>query len=82
VDIERASVTELARYGRLCGWTLAHAHARSGDPAAIAGYLGASDAFDRADSRFAKRYAQQNQDDYLAFKREIDAGRLEAAPSA
>jgi hypothetical protein len=81
-DIERASVRDLARYARLCGWTLAHAHPRTGDAAAITGYLGSRDAFDQAIARFAQRYARQSHDDYLAFKREIDAGRLEAAATA
>ena len=61
------------------GWTLARAHARAGDPAAIAGYLGTDDEFDRAVAEFAERYATQNQADHEAFTAEIAEGRLEAA---
>ena len=65
-------------YARLCGWTLARAHARSGDAVAISEYLGESDAFDRAVANFAKRYAQQNQRDYDALLAAIESGRLRA----
>ena len=62
----------------LCGWTLARAHARSGEPAAIAGYLGKSDNFDRAIAEFSVAYADQNQSDYEAFTAAIAQGRLAA----
>ena len=62
--------------------TLARAHARSGDPVAIAGYLGSSDTFDQALTEFAERYADQNERDYEAFLGEIRGGRLEAAPES
>jgi len=62
----------------LCGWTLARAHARSGDPIAIAGYLGSNDTFDQALTEFAERYADQNELDYAAFLEENHSGRLEA----
>jgi uncharacterized protein (DUF2252 family) len=65
-------------YGRLCGWTLARAHARSGDRVAIASYLGNGDVFDRALAEFAERYADQNEQDYRALQAAVDAGRLEA----
>jgi hypothetical protein len=71
---------DLYRYARLCGWTLARAHARSGDPIAIAGYLGSSDTFDQALTEFAECYGDQNERDYEAFLEEIRSGRLEAAP--
>ena len=54
-------------YGKMCGWTLARAHARSGDSIAIAAYLGGSDAFDRAIVEFSKAYAEQNERDYHAL---------------
>jgi uncharacterized protein (DUF2252 family) len=63
---------------RLCGWTLAHAHARSGDPVALAAYLGCDDELDRAITKFAARYADQNSRDYQAFVRAVDAGRIDA----
>ena len=66
MDAER-----LENYGRLCGWTLARAHARSGDPIAIGAYLGAGDRFDRAMAEFADAYADQNELDYAEFRRAI-----------
>jgi uncharacterized protein (DUF2252 family) len=68
----------LVRYGGVCGWTLAHAHARSGDSVAIAGYLGSGTAFPRAVAEFAVAYADQNQVDYGAFRQAITDGLIEA----
>jgi hypothetical protein len=68
----------LAEYARLCGWTLAKAHARSGDAIAIAAYLGKSAAFDRALSAFAETYADQNERDYDALKQAVESGRIKA----
>ena len=68
----------LAFYARQCGWTLARAHARSGDPVAIAAYLGKSDKFDLAMTDFSERYADQNERDYEAFAKAVKSGRLEA----
>ena len=75
--IESLSPVALEFYARQCGWTLARAHARSGDPIAIAGYLGKSDAFDRSIVEFSERYADQNERDYEAFTGGIRSGRLE-----
>ena len=61
-----------------CGWSLARAHARSGDPVAIAAYLGKGDQFDWSITDFAERYADQNEQDYQAFAKAIRSGRLEA----
>jgi hypothetical protein len=69
----------LAIYGRICGWTLARSHARSGDPVAIAAYLGSSDSFDRALAAFAEAYADQNERDYEALETAVDAGRVTAS---
>lgn len=66
-------------YARLCGWTLARAHARSGSPAAIAGYLGRKPAFDEAVTEFALAYADQNAADHEAHARAIADGRVVAA---
>ncbi len=63
---------------RMCGWTLAHAHARSGDPVAIAAYLGSGDDFDRAIAKFSARYAEQNSRDHKAFLRAAGTGRIDA----
>jgi uncharacterized protein (DUF2252 family) len=67
-----------AAYGKACGWTLARAHARSGDRVTIAAYLGKSDAFDRAIATFAETYADQNERDYQALRDAVDDGRVEA----
>jgi uncharacterized protein (DUF2252 family) len=77
-SVESMTPTGLDFYAGMCGWTLARAHARSGDPVAIAAYLGAADKFDRAITDFAKRYAKQNERDYAAFTEAIRSGRLEA----
>jgi uncharacterized protein (DUF2252 family) len=66
----------MAMVGRLCGWTLARAHARSGDRIAIAAYLGSSDSFDRAIAAFARAYAERNERDYDALKAAAAAGRV------
>ena len=68
----------LATYGRICGWTLARAHARSGDPIAISAYLGTGDAFDRALADFAETYADQNERDYRALQEAVASGRVAA----
>ncbi len=67
-----------AAYGRACGWTLARAHARSGDRVAIASYLGKSDVFDQAMATFAETYADQNERDYEALQTAVDQGRIQA----
>src|SRR3954453_12362393 len=71
--VEAMDPTALATYAQVCGWTLAHAHARSGDAAAIAGYLGSGDSFDRSMAAFAETYADQNDADYSALKHAVDA---------
>jgi hypothetical protein len=76
--VELMTPITLTYYGRLCGWTLARAHARSGDPVAMARYLGDDDAFDRSIIDFCERYADQNEQDYEDFVAAIRSGRLEA----
>ncbi len=68
----------MGAYGRLCGWTLARAHARSGDRVAIATYLGGGDAFDRAILEFSKAYADQNESDYKALAEAVQSGWITA----
>jgi uncharacterized protein (DUF2252 family) len=77
-DPESMVPSGLALYAGACGWTLARAHARSGDPVAIAAYLGKSAQFDRSITDFSERYADQNEADYGAFVKAIRSGRLEA----
>jgi len=68
----------LTYYAQICGWTLARAHARSGDPVAMASYLGRDDAFDRSITDFSERYANQNDKDYEQFVKAVRTRRLEA----
>ncbi len=77
-DVAAMNPGQLASYAALCGWTLAHAHARAGDPIAIAGYLGSGDVFDRSVADFAFAYADQNDRDYKAFVDAIKSGKIEA----
>jgi uncharacterized protein (DUF2252 family) len=76
--VESMTPPTMAVYGRLCGWTLARAHARSGDRVAIASYLGGGDAFDRAIAQFSESYADQNERDYDALVRAEKDGRITA----
>ncbi len=78
IDVEAMKPFGLEFYARQCGWTLARAHARSGDAVAIAAYLGKSDTFDRSITDFSERYADQNDKDYQAFADAVKSGRLEA----
>jgi|SRR6516225_5508658 uncharacterized protein (DUF2252 family) len=80
--VEVFDQTTLLDYADLCGWTLARAHARSGDAAMIAGYLGKKDIFDRAIARFARRYADQAESDHAAFMNAIRKGRIKAQMEA
>jgi uncharacterized protein (DUF2252 family) len=75
-DVESMDPSFLALYARICGWTLARAHARSGDPVAIAAYLGKSDGFDRSIVDFSELYADQNERDYEAFTEAIRSGKI------
>jgi len=77
-NVEALRPFALSWYARHCGWTLARAHARSGDPVAIAAYLGKRDKFDEAIADFSRRYADQNERDYEAFVAAIKSGRLAA----
>ncbi len=78
VEAEALAPLGLTFYARTCGWTLARAHARAGDPVAIAEYLGDSDAFDTSITDFSQRYADQNERDYQEFVNAVKSGRLEA----
>jgi uncharacterized protein (DUF2252 family) len=76
VDIGAMVPESMRLYGEVCGWTLARAHARSGDRIAIAAYLGRSDVFDRAVAEFAAAYADQNERDYRALADAVETGRI------
>ena len=78
IDTELIRPEGLLAYARVCGWTLARAHARTGDSIAIAAYLGKSDVFDRAMVEFSERYADQNELDHAAFLEAVKSGRLQA----
>jgi uncharacterized protein (DUF2252 family) len=77
-SIEATRPPGAAAYGKVCGWTLARAHARSGDRIAISSYLGSGDIFDQAIAAFAETYADQNQRDYEALKHAVESGRVTA----
>jgi uncharacterized protein (DUF2252 family) len=77
-EIEQMVPKGLAAYGKLCGWTLARAHARSGDRIAIAAYLGNGDSFDRAIVEFSNAYAEQNERDYQELDTAVKSGRISA----
>jgi uncharacterized protein (DUF2252 family) len=76
--VELMAPVTLTYYGQMCGWTLARAHARSGDPVAMAAYLGRDDAFDKSIIGFSERYADQNERDYEEFVKAVRSGRIEA----
>jgi uncharacterized protein (DUF2252 family) len=78
VDVQAMVPSGLGMYGQLCGWTLARAHARSGDRIAIASYLGGSDVFDQAIAQFAVAYADQNERDYGELADAVKDGRIVA----
>jgi uncharacterized protein (DUF2252 family) len=76
--VETMDPKTLAVYGEICGWTLARAHARSGDPIAIAAYLGTGTVFDESMASFAESYAEQNERDYAALQAAVATGRIVA----
>jgi uncharacterized protein (DUF2252 family) len=81
-EVEDMSASRLTVYVALCGWTLARAHARSGDRVAIAAYLGSGKAFDRAMASFAEIYADQTERDHAALEQAVRDGRLVAERDA
>jgi hypothetical protein len=81
-DLEGMSPDELVIYAGLCGWTLARAHARSGDRVQIAAYLGKSERFDRAIADFAQAYADQTERDHAALCAAVKSGRVAADADA
>ena len=76
--VEDFDAGDLRAYGRVCGWALARAHARSGDAAMIAGYMGASEIFDDAIAEFAVEYADQAHKDHRSFVKAVRQGRIKA----
>jgi uncharacterized protein (DUF2252 family) len=76
--VEGVTPQQIKLYAELCGWTLAHAHAKSADAATISGYLGKGGQFDEAMAKFAASYADQNEQDYAALMRAEKSGRIEA----
>jgi len=78
-DVDTMLPSGMEAYAQLCGWTLARAHARSGDRFAIASYLGKGDRFDRAVTRFAQAYADQTERDYEAVLAAARDGRIATA---
>ena len=76
--IEGISAVQLKRYAEVCGWTLARAHAKSGDATTISGYLGKGDNFDQSMRTFALAYADQAERDHAALVKAVRSGRVEA----
>jgi uncharacterized protein (DUF2252 family) len=77
LPLEGSTAVQLKRYAQFCGWTLARAHAKSGDAATISGYLGKGGTFDEALQNFALAYADQNEKDHAALVKAVSSGRLE-----
>ena len=75
--VELFSPVMMNQYAEICGWTLARAHARSGEPARISGYLGKSDTFDKAIAQFSMAYADQSERDYDVLRKAAQDGRVE-----
>lgn len=80
-NVETMEPDEMMVYGKMCAWTLARAHARSGDRIAISAYLGESDVVDTALAEFAVAYADQNERDYQALAAAKESGRIKVAAS-
>jgi len=78
IVIDTMNAAELGYYAEACAWALSRAHARTGDAALIAGYLGSSETFDDALARFAADYADQTERDHAALKKALKAGRIKA----
>ncbi|MCE9527820.1 MAG: DUF2252 domain-containing protein, partial [Planctomycetales bacterium] len=76
--VEVFSPGVMEQYGEICGWVLARAHARSGEPALISGYLGRSDKFDQAIADFSFAYADQTEKDHEVLRNAVQEGKLEA----
>jgi hypothetical protein len=75
-EIETFRPATLVSYATMCGWALARAHAKAGDAAMIAGYLGSTDQFDNALAQYAEAYADQAERDFETFQKAIRSGRL------
>jgi len=78
VNLDTLPLAGFIHYAGYCGWAVARAHAKTGDAALISGYLGRSDAFDEALRRFARRYADQTEQDYAALVKAAKSGRIRA----
>ena len=81
IDLDNMTKADWLEYVGICGWTLARAHARSGDAAAIGGYLGKNDTFDSALAKFSASYADQTDRDHATLLKAIRSGRLKAQPT-
>ena len=77
-EVEMLDASQLIEYAKFCGWTLAAAHASSGQAGVLAGYMGKSDALDEAIADFAVAYGDQNERDHAALLKAVRSGRLKA----
>ena len=80
--VEIFDETTMEDYGMICGWALAHSHARSGDASMISGYMGGSSAFDEAIADFAEAYSKQNERDYQSLRRAVRSGKIQVRTDA
>ncbi len=80
-EVETFRPSTLVAYATMCGWAMARAHAKSGDAAMIAGYLGSSDQFDHALAQYSNAYADQAESDYETFQAALRTGRLSTEPA-
>jgi hypothetical protein len=79
-EVETFLPRTLIAYATMCGWAVARAHAKTGEPATITGYLGSNDQFDKALMQYAEAYADQAERDFEAFQRAVRSGRLSTEP--
>jgi hypothetical protein len=82
IDLENMAKCDWLEYVEICGWTLARAHARTGDAALVGGYLGKNDLFDSSLAKFATAYADQAERDHASLLKAIRAGQLKAQATA
>jgi hypothetical protein len=80
-EVDTFQPSTLIGYAEMCGWALARAHAKAGDAAMIAGYLGSTDRFDNALAGYSEAYADQAERDYSAFQAAVRSGRLSTEPA-
>jgi NAD(P)H-dependent flavin oxidoreductase YrpB (nitropropane dioxygenase family) len=82
IMVELFGLTDMLQYAEICGFTLARAHARSGESALISGYLGQADTFDKAIAEFSAAYADQSEQDHAVLMKAVRSGDLDVVMEA